>query len=96
MKNFYLKLKSQYTSDGKYLAVVTKNGLWVKDEIENKILIVNSSKIDQNHLIDNFITEFSSYTVLRNIKSPKIDISKNEWLILMLRSITKMIIRIMM
>ena len=82
MKNFYLKLKLQYTSDGKYLAVVTKNGLWVKDEIENKILIVNSSKIDENHLIDNFITEFSKdYTVLRNIKSPKIDISKNEWLI---------------
>ena len=45
MKNFYLKLKSQYTSDGKYLAVVTKNGLWVKDEIENKILIVNSQKL---------------------------------------------------
>ena len=27
LKNFYLKLKSPHTNDGKYLAVVTKNGL---------------------------------------------------------------------
>ena len=82
LKNFYLKLKSPYTSDGKYLAVVTKNGLWIKDEIDGKILIINSSEINQNFLIDNYITEFSKdYDVLRNIKSPKIDIINNEWIL---------------
>ena len=35
-KNFYLELKSKYTTDGKYLAVITNNGLWIKDEIDNK------------------------------------------------------------
>ena len=81
-KNFYLKLKSSFTTDGKYLAVVTKNGLWIKDEINNKILIINSSRISQNFLIDNFITEFNKdYTVSKNFKSEKIDISKKEWLI---------------
>ncbi len=81
-KNYYLKLKSPFTSDGKYLAVVTKNGLWIKDQIEDKILIVNSSKIDENHLINNFITEFdSNYNVLRSIKSSKIDIKNKKWLI---------------
>ena len=34
-KNIYLKLKSQYTADGKYLAVITKNGLRIK-HIANK------------------------------------------------------------
>ena len=68
-KNLYLKLKSQYTTDGKYLAVVTKNGLWIKDEIDDKILIINSSEINQNYLIDSFITEFNKdYTVIRNIQ----------------------------
>ena len=34
-----------------------------------QILIVNSSKISQNFLIDNFITEFNSnFEVIRNIK----------------------------
>ena len=82
LKNFYLELKSQYTTDGKYLAVITKNGLWIKDEIDGKTIIINSSKIDQNFLINNFITEFNKdFTKSRNIKSNKIDIKDNEWII---------------
>ena len=82
LKNFYLELKSNYTEDGKYLAVINKNGLWIRDKIDNKILIVNSSKIDENLLVDNFITEFdANYEVIRNIKSEKIDIKNNEWII---------------
>jgi lipopolysaccharide export system permease protein len=80
LKNFYLDKKSQYTSDGKYLAVITKNGLWIKDEIDEKIYIINSSRIDNNFLIDNFITEFNSkFEVLRNIQSKKIDITDKTW-----------------
>ena len=82
LKNFYLELKSSYTEDGKYLAVINKNGLWIRDKIDDKILIVNSSKIDENYLIDAFITEFDiNYNVIRNIRSKKIDIKKNEWII---------------
>ena len=54
----------------------------LKIKLNNKILIVNSSKIDENFLIDNFITEFDkNYNVIRNIKSEKIDISNNEWIV---------------
>ena len=83
LKNFYLEIKSNYTTDGKYLAVINKNGLWIRDKVDNKVLIVNSSKIDENYLIDNFITEFDKdYNVLRNIKSEKIDIKTNKWIII--------------
>ena len=82
LKNFYLEEKSQYTTDGKYLAVVTKNGLWIKDEIDDKIYIINSTKIKDNFLIDNFITEFNkNYEVIRNVQSRKIDVSKKQWII---------------
>jgi lipopolysaccharide export system permease protein len=82
LKNFYLELKSQHTTDGKYLAVITKNGLWIKDKIDNKILIINSSKIDQEYLIGNFVTEFDeNFKVIRNIKSEKINIKNKEWII---------------
>ena len=82
LKNVYMNLKSPHTNDGKYLAVVTKNGLWIKDLIDNKTLIVNSSKIDKNYLIDNFITEFDNdFKVSRNIKSNKIDITNKKWII---------------
>ncbi len=82
LKNFYLELKSGYTKDNKYLAVVNKNGLWIRDKLDNKLLIVNSSKIDENFLIDNFITEFDkNYNVTRNIISKKINIKTNNWII---------------
>ena len=36
----------------------------------------------KNYLIENFITEFDkNYNVIRNIKSEKIDIKNNKWLI---------------
>jgi len=83
LKNIYIELKSNYTSDGKYLAVVTKNGLWIKDKIGNKIIITNSSSINDKYLINNFITEFDdNFNVIRNIQSNKIDISEKNWNIL--------------
>jgi lipopolysaccharide export system permease protein len=79
-KNFYLEEKTKFTTDSKYLAVITKNGLWIKDEIDEKIYIINSSKVEGNFLIDNFITEFNkNYKVIRNLKSNKIDIQNKEW-----------------
>ena len=83
LKNIYLEIKSGYTTDGKYLAVITKNGLWIKDKINNKIIITNASSIEGNYLTSSFITEFNEdFKVIRNIKSDKIDISKNNWEIL--------------
>lgn len=82
LKSIYLELKSPYTKDGKYLAVITKNGLWIKDKIKNKILMINSSRFEDKFLIGTFITEFDNdYNVVRNIQSNKIDISENNWVI---------------
>ncbi len=83
LKNIYLEIKSGYTSDGKYLAVITKNGLWIKDKVENKIIITNASLLNEKYLTDCFITEFDEdFNVIRSIQSDKIDISKKNWEIL--------------
>ncbi len=79
-KNIYLEIKSKYTTDGKYLAVITKNGLWIRDKVGEKIYIINSSKIEGNFLINSFITEFDNkYNVVKNIKSKKIDLTNKDW-----------------
>ena len=81
LKNIYLEFKSNYTNDGKYLAVITKNGLWIKDKIDEKILITNSSSIQGNFLINTFITEFNNdFKVTKNIQSEKINIQNNVWI----------------
>ena len=36
LKVLYLQLKTNYTQDDKYLAVITNNGLWIKDVINSK------------------------------------------------------------
>jgi len=82
LKKIYLEFKNQYTSDEKYLAVVTKNGLWIKDIINKKKIIINSYKIENEYLINNFINEFDeNYQLIRTIKSEKINIKNKNWMI---------------
>ena len=82
LQGFYLELKNQYSKDDKYLAVITKNGLWIKDIVGDEISIINSSKINKNFLIDTFITTFDEdYNVIKSIKSDNIDIKNKRWLI---------------
>ena len=65
------------------MAVINKNGLWIKDRVDKKIYIINSNKIENNFLINSFITEFDeNYNVLRNIIAEKIDIRNTNWKIL--------------
>ena len=82
LKNFYLEQKIKHTLDGKYLAVITNNGLWIKDVIQKKVNIINASKIEQNMLLNVFITEFDEkFEVKRNIKSEKVDVKNKIWTI---------------
>ena len=81
-KNFYLELKSNYTSDDKYLAVITNNGLWIKDKIDNNTLIINASRIEPDFLINTFISVFDeNFNIIKNIQSDKVNIKDNVWII---------------
>ena len=80
MKNSYLLIKNRYSDDNKYLAVITDNGLWIKDQIENKINIINANKVNNQFLLEVSITQLSKdFEVLKIIKSKKIDISSSKW-----------------
>ena len=82
LKNLYLGLKSNYTEDKKYLAVITNNGLWIKDIYNENILMINASSFNNNELQNTYISEFNkNFEILRNIKSQKIDITNKEWII---------------
>ncbi|MDC3155430.1 LptF/LptG family permease [Candidatus Pelagibacter sp.] len=82
LKYFYIGLKSNYTTDNQYLAVITKNGLWIKDINDDKTLMINAAGIGQNELLEAYISEFDkNYEIIRNIKSNKIDISKKKWVL---------------
>ena len=83
LKNSFLLIKNSYTNDDKYLAVITENGLWIKDQINNNINIINATKVDNEFLLDVSITQFNKdFKILRVIKSDKVDISSYEWIVI--------------
>ena len=82
LQHYYLQVKNQFSDDKLYLAVINKNGLWVKDVIKDQTSIINSSKINSNFLTNTFITTFNKdFNLVRSLKSDKIDIKNKEWLI---------------
>ena len=80
LKNSYLLIKNKYTEDNKYLAVISENGIWIKDEIGSKINIISASKVNDNFLLDVAITQFNkNFDILNIIHSDKVDISTFKW-----------------
>ncbi len=82
LKFFYTDIKNDYSKDNKYLAVVNESGLWLKDEINQSILIVKAKYIKENYLIDVVINQFDkNFELEQTIQANKINISKNLWII---------------
>ena len=79
-KNSYLLIKNKYSNDNRYLAVITENGLWIKDEINNNINIINANKVNNEFLLNVSITQFNrNFKIIRMIQSDKVDISNGTW-----------------
>jgi len=82
LKFVYYDIKNSYSNDDKYLAVIKESGLWIKDEIDNKILIINSDKILNNSLINVSIHEFDKdFKLIKLIQSNKVDITRSKWIV---------------
>ena len=82
LKNLYLEIKNKYTTDDKYLAVITNNGLWIKDTHKGLTNIIHASSMNKGLLFDTFISQFDNrYEVIRHIYSDKININNNNWVI---------------
>tara|TARA_Y100000389_G_scaffold202687_1_gene248762 strand:- start:5212 stop:6291 length:1080 start_codon:yes stop_codon:yes gene_type:complete len=78
----YSNIKNKFSDDNKYLAMVTQSGLWIKDEVNEKTLLIKSELIKENILSKTIINEFNDdFELIRTIQSEKIDISKNNWVI---------------
>jgi lipopolysaccharide export system permease protein len=76
----YLEFKNTYSDDNKYLLVVTKNGLWIKDEIDQKTYIINASSIEKEYLKDVVISKFDKdFNLSSVIRSAKVNVNSVNW-----------------
>ena len=75
LKNQYLLMKNKFSSDDKYLAVITENGLWIRDEINETINITNADKINNKLLNNVSIVQFDkNFNLIQIIESKEINI----------------------
>ena len=82
LKFHYSNIKNSLSTDNKYLAVATNSGLWIKDEIDGKKIIVKADKIENQFLLDAVINEFNKeFDLIKTIKSKRININKFNWIV---------------
>ena len=82
LKYSYLNLKNSYAKDNKYLAVITENGIWIKDQIGEKINIINANNFKNKILYEVDIIQFDkNFNFKKNIIAQEIVIDDKTWLI---------------
>ena len=78
----YSNIKNKFSDDNKYLAMVTQNGLWIKDEIKEETLLIKAELINGNILSKTIINVFNNdFELLQTIQSETIDISQYKWIV---------------
>ena len=82
LKFYYSDIKNKLSLDNKYLAMVTKSGLWIKDDVSGEKLIIKSEIMNKNILKNVLINKFDNdYKLKQIIQSPKIDITNKQWIL---------------
>tara|TARA_Y100000590_G_scaffold11995_1_gene14611 strand:- start:9267 stop:10346 length:1080 start_codon:yes stop_codon:yes gene_type:complete len=82
LKFVYLDIKNNHTKDDKYLAVITANGLWIKDYTGENINYINAKNIYDETLKDVIISQFDiNHNFQRLISAEDINIKQKNWVI---------------
>ena len=82
LKFLYYEIKNNYTTDDKYLAMVTENGIWIKDQLNGKTNIISAKNMVNEYLNDVSITQFDNKNdFIKLITSKKINIKNKTWVI---------------
>ena len=80
LKHSYLNIKNSYAKDNKYLAVITENGIWIKDAKDGVTSIINAKDLKGNNLNNVDIVQFDeNFNFIHNISANKINIENKIW-----------------
>ena len=82
MSKYYEKIKANYSKDIEHLVSFNKNGLWIKENLDNGQRIISSKEVDQKLLKNVTIFNFDKdYNLINKIHSNTANIEKNKWLL---------------
>ena len=76
----YEKTKAQYSKDIEHLVTINKNGVWIKEKHNNKLMITTAKSLSGNYLSDVTIYMIGDNNkILERIESKSINISNFDW-----------------
>ena len=82
MVKYYEKTKSNYSRDIDHLVTFNKNGLWIRENLEDKERIISAEKPEGFNLINVTIFHLNkSYNLEEKITARSVNISQNNWVL---------------
>ena len=80
MAKYYEITKSNYSRDIDHLITFNKNGIWIRENLDDGKRIISASKTNGNNLMDVVIFNFDKdYNLKEKIISESVNIENNEW-----------------
>ena len=76
----YLSIKNKFSNDNKYLAAINNNGLWIKDQYEGNIYIINADEYKNENLKNVTINKLNKdFDILNFITADQANIETYNW-----------------
>ena len=87
----YYDVRSNYSSNNNYLAAITANGIWIRENINgNYFSIIEAKKIKDNRLQDIAIYKFDKdYNLVSKIRAESANINSKKWQLINVRIFTE-------
>ena len=78
----YETIKGEYERDKDYLAVITKNGIWIREKDNNKNNIIRASNLNNQNLMVLTIYQFNKDNeFIKRIEAEHANIASNNWIL---------------
>ena len=79
---YYEKTKSNYARDIDHLVTFNRNGLWIKENLQNNERIITAAKMEKNNIYDVKIFDLDKFFNLKKkIVAKSASIKTNEWIL---------------
>ncbi len=80
MVKYYEVVKAKYSKDIDHLVSINKNGVWIRENINNKLYITSAKKIENNYLHDVTIYIMNNDSdLVSRVETERADITSTEW-----------------
>ena len=64
MVKYYEKTKSNYSKDTDHLVTINRNGVWIKENKQDNLYIINADRLENNNLVDVSINIISNQNII--------------------------------